>query len=237
MFIYLLTSPLANIAGAYEITIDRICFDTDLNHEEVQKFLAEFEVADKVFFKNNWIFIQNFIKNQSINPSIEKGIVTVFNCCPDWVKDRLYTACHSLSHYLNLNLNINRNKNKNRNKNRLTEAKASSVSSGSIPSGVREVFEYWQTTFNHHDALLDSKRQSKIKARLKEKFTVEKLKTAIDGVKNSPWHIENKQDELCIILRDAPQVEKFLGLATQPALAAAAGAEVYRDPITGEGLV
>lgn len=110
LFLYFLTNPLANIAGAYEISLRRVAFDTGIDKDMILKILARFEAADKMIFKDGWILITNFIKNQAINPNIQKGIAEAVSHCPDWIKERLCIGVESLSkasEYLNLNLNSN----------------------------------------------------------------------------------------------------------------------------------
>lgn len=85
-------------------------------------------------------------------------------------------------------------------------------------SQIRTVFEHWQKARSHPSAKLDPTRRGKIKARLREGFTVEQLCRAIDGVARSDWHCGDNPsgkvyDDLVTVLRDAPQVEKFLALA------------------------
>lgn len=108
LFLYLLTNPLTNIAGAYEIGLKRIAFDTGIDRETVLKILARFEVADRIVYRDGWVLILNFIKNQSFNPKMLSGVEEIVKCCPDWIKQRLSIAYESLSH---LNLNLNRNLN------------------------------------------------------------------------------------------------------------------------------
>lgn len=108
LFIYLLTNPLTEICGAYEIPLRRIAFDTGIDSDMVLKMLSRFAEADKVIYRDGWVLVCNFIKHQAVNPKIEKGIENAVNACPDWVKDRLSIAYDSLSH-LNLNSNINLN--------------------------------------------------------------------------------------------------------------------------------
>jgi hypothetical protein len=116
LFLYFLTNPLTNISGAYEISLRRIAFDTGIDSDMIVKILARFESADKMIYRDGWIFITNFIKNQSLNPKITKGIEIAAKCCPDWIKDRLSIGFDSLSiDYDNLNLNSNSNTNSNSN--------------------------------------------------------------------------------------------------------------------------
>ena len=74
LFLYLLTNPLTNIAGIYEVQNRRIAFDTGIDKEMVEKILGRFERDGKIVRKGDWLFIKNFIKNQSLNPSVLSGI-------------------------------------------------------------------------------------------------------------------------------------------------------------------
>lgn len=83
---------------------------------------------------------------------------------------------------------------------------------------VQEIFLHWQQVMNHPGALLDEKRQKKITQALQLGFDIEKLKQAIEGCKQSKFHMgENEHntvyDELNVIFRDAAQIEKFMALA------------------------
>lgn len=106
LFLYLLTNPLTTIAGCYEITVRRICFDTGIDEKTVMQIFEKFAESGRIVYRDGWILIVNFIKNQSRNPKIEKGIEEAVKCCPDWAKHRLSIAYPSLSH-LNLNSNTN----------------------------------------------------------------------------------------------------------------------------------
>lgn len=80
---------------------------------------------------------------------------------------------------------------------------------------MREVFDYWRQKLIHPNARLDSNRRNKIAARLKDGYTVEDLKTAIDGCAASSWHMgqnpsNKKFDDIALICRDASKVEGFM---------------------------
>lgn len=110
LFLYLITNPLTEISGAYEIPLRRIAFDTGIDREMVLKIFDRFADADRIIYRDGWILICNFIKHQSNNPKIVKGIETSVSRCPDWIKDRLSVAYQELSH-LNSNTNTNSNTN------------------------------------------------------------------------------------------------------------------------------
>jgi hypothetical protein len=86
---------------------------------------------------------------------------------------------------------------------------------------VVQVFEGWKRATGHAQASLDRKRASRIKARLREKFTPEQLLQAIGNAKNDPFLMGSNDtgrvyDGLETLLRDAAQVERLLTL-TKPA--------------------
>lgn len=116
-FIYLLTNPLTNLCGIYEITMKRICYDTGLSETDCIQAVDRLSQAGKLAFLDNWMVIFNFIKNQAINPSITAGIIRELNLIPLDIRkklnlqdeidslsqavDRLYTGRYTL-----LNLTI-----------------------------------------------------------------------------------------------------------------------------------
>ncbi|HKX82685.1 MAG TPA: hypothetical protein VJL58_00565 [Pyrinomonadaceae bacterium] len=111
LYLYLFTGPLANVSGSYEITIDRMVWDTGLTEIEAIAWLDKFAADDKVIFKNDWICVLNTIEHQQhTTPTIRSGITEQVKCSPDWVKHSLSIRYDWLSH-LNLNLNSNLNSN------------------------------------------------------------------------------------------------------------------------------
>ena len=84
---------------------------------------------------------------------------------------------------------------------------------------VLDVFAHWQQVHNHPGAKLDDNRKRTIKARLRDGYSVENLKQAVDGCKRSSWHMgandrNTVYDSLDLILRNAEKVDAFMELAT-----------------------
>lgn len=101
------------------------------------------------------------------------------------------------------------------------------MSSCKQPDGL--VFDYWRQVMGHPRAKLDDKRKRKIRARLKDGYTIEDLKAAIDGCKRSPHHMGQNDrgtvyDDIELICRDAPHVDRFINLAHNPDMAQLSGA-------------
>lgn len=86
LFNYLLTNPYTNVAGIYELNIREIAFDTGIDKSMVEKIIERFAADDKLTYKNNWLMLTNFIKHQSLNPSVVQGIQRVYNDLPSWVQ-------------------------------------------------------------------------------------------------------------------------------------------------------
>jgi uncharacterized protein YdaU (DUF1376 family) len=89
------------------------------------------------------------------------------------------------------------------------------------PTGeTAEVFSYWQVKMNHQQAKLDVKRSKAITARLRDGYTVGELCEAIDGCLLSPHHMGKNDtgtvyDDIELICRDGPKVDRFIKLARQ----------------------
>lgn len=100
LFLYLLTNPVANIAGIYELQLRRISFDTGFDQEMVKKILARFEHDQKVYYELGWVIIKNFIRHQTLNPKTARGIALIFNDLPQKLRVKLNDKSSNL--FLNL---------------------------------------------------------------------------------------------------------------------------------------
>lgn len=78
-----------------------------------------------------------------------------------------------------------------------------------------QLFEYWQCAMNHPRAKLDKKRKRTLEQALKLGYSVSELQKAIDGCKNTPFHMgknDNNQvyDDISLIFRDAEHIDRFI---------------------------
>jgi len=81
---------------------------------------------------------------------------------------------------------------------------------------VEEIFSYWKLVMNHPRASLSTKRRRMVRARLKEKYTVDDIKRGIDGCKATPFNMgENKDhaihDDLELICRTTEHLDRYIG--------------------------
>lgn len=106
-----------------------------------------------------------------------------------------------------------------------TETKTTPLSAGPTDrrvDSVKLVFDHWRIVMGHPQAKLGdsgSKRYRAIAARLKDGYTPEQLKLAVEGCKKSPHHMGKNDrgevyDDLELICRDQGHVDKFLALGT-----------------------
>lgn len=82
VFLYLLTNPLSNIAGVYELSTKRIGFDTGFDQDTVKRILERFQRDEKCIYRDGWIAMRNWIKHQQVNPNVRKGISRVLSAVP-----------------------------------------------------------------------------------------------------------------------------------------------------------
>jgi hypothetical protein len=89
LFLYLLTNPLTNLIGIYEITIRRISYDTGLKSDIIFKGLKGFGTVRKALFINGFIILPNFLKNQNLNDNMKTGVIKLFKSIPNELKLKL----------------------------------------------------------------------------------------------------------------------------------------------------
>jgi len=85
LYLYLMTNPLTNIAGVYEITLDRVAFDTGYDERTLQPMLDKFAEAGKAYFyQDEWMILPAWPRHQQWQKrsKIRDGIVSILQECP-----------------------------------------------------------------------------------------------------------------------------------------------------------
>ncbi|PKD39569.1 hypothetical protein CWO84_14800 [Methylomonas sp. Kb3] len=87
------------------------------------------------------------------------------------------------------------------------------------PDPVIIVFQFWQMTMHHPNAVFDNKRKSVIAKALKS-YTIDQLKAAITGCAKSAYHMgqndrQKVYDSLELIFRNADKIESFIQDSTK----------------------
>ena len=147
VFLYLITNPLTNISGVYELPLKRAAFDVGMTGRELETVFKKFEKDGKLGRFESWVGVVNFIKHQTItNPKIKEGIFKELRRAPKEVVDRVsidYQALSipfdSLSH-----LNSNSNLNLNLNSNALPLGKFPTAEAEEIHKGTEALAKKWK---------------------------------------------------------------------------------------------
>jgi hypothetical protein len=87
LFLYLFSNSLVCLAGCYEITIKKISFDTGIDTKTVGTTLQRFENDKKIVYKNGFIIIKNYLKNQSLNDNMQKNVINTIEQLPVNIKN------------------------------------------------------------------------------------------------------------------------------------------------------
>lgn len=88
LYMYLLTNPQTNIAGIYQITLDRIAFDTGYDERTLRPMLERFSKAGKAYFyKDEWVILPSWPRHQKADKkaTIKAGIDCLLHELPDRV--------------------------------------------------------------------------------------------------------------------------------------------------------
>jgi hypothetical protein len=105
LYIYLLTNPLCNIAGIYQIQTKRIAFEIGIDKEMVEKLLIRLSDDGKIIRYTDWMLIINHAKHQSFkNPNVTAGIKRIIEDLPNEVK--ALKGFERLAHFTLLNLTL-----------------------------------------------------------------------------------------------------------------------------------
>lgn len=106
MFLYMLTNTSTNVSGVYEIPVKKIANETGLDKEMVEKIVKRFSRDKKIYYKDGWVAIRNFIKHQNQkSPLIQKGIEIELEKAPQHIKDLINgKGIDTLSHLTKPNL-------------------------------------------------------------------------------------------------------------------------------------
>lgn len=80
-----------------------------------------------------------------------------------------------------------------------------------VNQAIKDVFEFWKTTMQmRSNTVCNDVRASRIRARLREGYSVEQLKKAILGNRSSEFHQEGGYRDIELICRGADKVDGFI---------------------------
>jgi len=89
VFINLLTSSMSNILGIFEITAERISYDTSIPEKKIREIINAFIKDKKMAFDDGYIIILNFYKHQKrSNTHIRTGMLNIAKSLPQNIQDK-----------------------------------------------------------------------------------------------------------------------------------------------------
>lgn len=112
VWLFLLTNPRCNVAGIYKLNRDTSSATIGVKRAKLDSILQDFEEQNKVMLMDDWVVISNFIKHQSSNPSVKKGIERIIGELPSnligfiQAGGRLGTGCPTLLNSTLLNFTL-----------------------------------------------------------------------------------------------------------------------------------
>lgn len=213
IFLHLLSNPLTEISGVYELTREQVSFDAGLTADDVDAALAQFEADAKVRYQDGWIAVRNWIKNQSHNPNVKIGIGHSMGKAPPWAQAWLdHEPIEVVAEKPVLKL----------------------VPAKKDVTEIQTVFAHWQQVHNKQASKLDSKREKRIRSRLKD-FTADQLCRAIDGSLKDSWLMGKDPKstrpyvDVHTLFRDNAQVERLMDMAKPRVVAAVSASSGGHD--------
>ena len=91
LYLYFITNPLTNISGVYQIDKERMAFDSGIKIKEIDTILQKLQADGKIFYKDGWLVVRNFIKHQNFsNIKIQEGINRELRKSPPELKQYIY---------------------------------------------------------------------------------------------------------------------------------------------------
>lgn len=95
LYIYLFSNDKVDLCGIYEISYRKISFETWIQQEKVEKYINYFSEKWKAIYIWWYMYMTNFIKNLSINPSVKSWIERSFLSLPQEVIDNFWLEIES----------------------------------------------------------------------------------------------------------------------------------------------
>lgn len=117
LYLYFLTNEYTNISGIYELPLSTISYGCGIDERDLEKTMLP-RLQPKIFYKNGWVIIVNFLKHQRMKSiKIERGVILALKNVPkpifNFAKSKGYGYDMDMisSHIIYSNLNPNYNYN------------------------------------------------------------------------------------------------------------------------------
>lgn len=78
LWLYLLTNPMSNMLGLFEVSIKRMSTDTGISQAKILTIMKDFQRLQKAFYWFGSVFLPNWMKHQSMNPNMVKSAISIY---------------------------------------------------------------------------------------------------------------------------------------------------------------
>lgn len=82
LYLTMILNPHNNLAGVYEISINKLINYTGLPEDKVRLGIQKLQEDRKILFSGNWLALKNFIKNNELNPNMCKKSFDIMRAAP-----------------------------------------------------------------------------------------------------------------------------------------------------------
>lgn len=82
LFMTLILNPHNNMAGCYELSINKLVSYTKLPEQKVRAGIQRLQEDRKILFTGTWMTLKNFIKNNQLNPNMCKNAFDIMRTAP-----------------------------------------------------------------------------------------------------------------------------------------------------------
>jgi len=242
LYLWSFTNPRCGMAGIYKVG-RRAMTESKVSPDRLEAVLAELAAAGFAYYEDGVLWVRSRVKHlrtrtEQIAKSIAKDIdrlpaehplrrrFLITYADQPWLRDYLRPLVTVPGTSVTLTENGSAEPNGGNvgdvPQGFLGKGKGKGKGEGSSLSDARAVterlFAYWQQQCNHSDAKFTADRKSKVEARLREGYTEEQVRQAIDGAARAPFIDEKgkRHDDLHLICRNGSKLEDFMGRVGLP---------------------
>ncbi len=86
LYLTMILNPHNNLAGVYEISINKFINYTGMPDDKVRLGIQKLQEDGKILFSGNWLSLKNFIKNNELNSNMCKNSFDIMRAAP---KDKI----------------------------------------------------------------------------------------------------------------------------------------------------
>ena len=235
LYLWSFTNPRCGMAGLYKVSKGPMIYETTVPVDRIDAAVEELESVCFLFFDGRVLWVRSRVKHlRTRTAQIAKSIVSDLRRVGEhpfverfvetygaweWLADSLSEVHPTLGRgssdpHLTLNGTSPEGRSTLKGKGK-GKGKGVVNASSEITAVARDLFAYWQQTCDHPNAQPTRDRLAKVKARLREGYTADQVRKAIDGAARGAFvNDQGKRfDDLELICRTGSKLEDFIDRA------------------------